>query len=888
MPTETGSVRVRQSLREVDSLPPGPEQVAAAERTMALADDEGDRQQQIQARINLVAVYEACHPGEHELPHLSWLLNELADPVSPITQRQRFEVLWECRFALARTRRSARIPLKIVQRVYADIEQRYRSEGVSPNLYAKHRALLARDTESEAAAQRWAQAWRESPRDELSDCAVCDVAQQARVQAEDGDIEGALGHAAEILDGGRRCGEEPHRLLGLAADWAMRLGHVETAEDYHRTGWALVVDRPWFAAAAAEHLIYLARAGRVGRAIRLAVRVEPLLDGLRDDYERLWATAIVSRVLRMARGHGLLPTAIGGRPAAEVIADLDATARDLSARFDQRNQTKRISRRVAASTRLSPYDVQASAPAQRLDLLERRLLGAPQVSPGSRRARPTSILSYADALYFASDALDATAVTRLVENWWADRPTLLPANTEVEHRAVAYLDRRALASQAARRSETVVDDLLRSATSAAEQSGHEATIRRTRVEVAHRAALAGDAQAWTDAITEVNALEAAGEYDEAAGALMALSRHPDPVMGTTLAQRAAELFRRAGKPHWEASALQAAGYAAAYTDPLLATTLLDRAFGLASQADRPQLAVAVVATQGKAAWIRGDLVKARALFADAVAGADHFGATDPFALRSEYAELLLADQAWADLREVANELADQAMASGAATELGIAHRLLGLAEHHLGADAAAVESLEPALAPLAERPDALTARTLWTLGSSWANLDRADLSVAPLSTAASRFGASGALADAAAAREAAGRNAQSVGQTGPAAVQLAAAAQLYRRLGERDRMVGSLTALAEAFSADERTDDALATLATVMDEARDVGGEMSIPEEERLLGRLELQAASVLARAARPDAAAEMFSAAERRLSRHGDADDQRALARIRATVEAD
>ena len=142
MPTETGSVRVRQSLREVDSLPPGPEQVAAAERTMALADDEGDRQQQIQARINLVAVYEACHPGEHELPHLSWLLNELADPVSPITQRQRFEVLWECRFALARTRRSARIPLKIVQRVYADIEQRYRSEGVSPNLYAKHRALL--------------------------------------------------------------------------------------------------------------------------------------------------------------------------------------------------------------------------------------------------------------------------------------------------------------------------------------------------------------------------------------------------------------------------------------------------------------------------------------------------------------------------------------------------------------------------------------------------------------------------------------------------------------------------------------------------------------------------------------------------------------------------
>lgn len=302
-----GTVAVERSLRALDTLSPGPEQVAAAERAVALADEHGTPNQQIQARINLIAVYETSRPGEHELPHLSWLLNQLRDAGPALTERQRFEVLWECRFALARTRRSARIPLKIVRRVYADIEKRYRTEGVSPNLYAKHRALLARDTDTPEVARRWLAAWMESPRDKLSDCAACDQAEQARAMAADGDYEGALGHAAELLDGNRRCGEEPHRLYGRAADWSMRLGLVDQAEHYHRIGWTLVAGQGRFAAAAADHLIYLARAGRSGRAVRLALQVQPFVGDALDDFDRMYTAAILTRVFRFARGHQMLP-----------------------------------------------------------------------------------------------------------------------------------------------------------------------------------------------------------------------------------------------------------------------------------------------------------------------------------------------------------------------------------------------------------------------------------------------------------------------------------------------------------------------------------------------------------------------------------------------------
>ena len=49
-----GTVVVERSLRALDTLSPGPEQVAAAERAVALADEHGTPNQQIQARINLI------------------------------------------------------------------------------------------------------------------------------------------------------------------------------------------------------------------------------------------------------------------------------------------------------------------------------------------------------------------------------------------------------------------------------------------------------------------------------------------------------------------------------------------------------------------------------------------------------------------------------------------------------------------------------------------------------------------------------------------------------------------------------------------------------------------------------------------------------------------
>ena len=54
---------VDQALRVADALPPGEEQVERSEQALALAEQVDDFTLLVQARINLVAAYDACRTG---------------------------------------------------------------------------------------------------------------------------------------------------------------------------------------------------------------------------------------------------------------------------------------------------------------------------------------------------------------------------------------------------------------------------------------------------------------------------------------------------------------------------------------------------------------------------------------------------------------------------------------------------------------------------------------------------------------------------------------------------------------------------------------------------------------------------------------------------------
>lgn len=898
----TTAADAEQALRVADALPPGEEQVATSERALSLAAEAGDLRLQVQARINLVAAYDAAAPGARELPHIAWLLGALAEDRADnragaaqkragreggsITERQRFEILWECRFALHRTRRSSRIPLAVVNRIYVDIERRYRAEGVSPNLYAKHRALLALDLDDEAVLDRWLRVWRESPRDDLSDCEACETATDARFLAAAGDLQGALDRSTDLLDGRKGCDQEPHRLYGEAADWAMRLRRVDAAEAYHRAGWLRVSGRPGFVSAMAEHVMYLVRTNRPGRAVRLALSMVPMLSdraGQRlDDVDRMRGSAVVARVLRAGRGHRVSPLVVAGLPLDTAIANFDGIARELAAAFDARNRTDRVSRRLARLVKITPYPDIASEEARSVDLLDIALTRAqppprPPVVP-----LPDTAVGYAAELLAASDAFDATRVMQLVNGWATHRLEMLPVGEPLQHFSVSYLERRALVSDRAQIEESFVEELLDGAAEAARMSGSEPAVQRVEVELLHRQALGGDDSAWSRAEKLVDELEGAGELREAAAALMTLSRNPDAAQGMEYALRAAELYERAGQPRWQVTALQAAGYAGVWADPERAEALLLRAYTMAIHEALPAVAVAITATRAKLAWQTGNLDLAVLGYRDAVTASSEVGVTDPLGLRSELCDVLLQAGEWEELIDEAHELLAR-LEPGDALHRALAHRVLGLGLLETGNVHEAAEVLEPAVLALDRAGEPLHGVTSWTLGRALLGSARPDLAAPHFVAAASAFQAQGRLADAAAAHEAAGATLGQSGVTASAAEHLVAAARLSRHLGDVRRMVTSLRQLAGVQAAAGRVTEALSTLGSVIPEARTVAAAQSQGaqqraqsfaepiEEQRLRGLLEHQAALILMDGGRSDEAAPLLEDALTLLSTSGE-----------------
>ena len=867
---------VDQALRVADALPPGEEQVERSEQALTLAEQVDDFTLLVQARINLVAAYDAAAPGDRELPHIAWLLGRLeGNPDGPdqVTDRQRLEILWECRFALARTLRSSRMPLEDVQRVYHDIEHRFRAEDVSPHLYAKYRAFLARDIDTDEVLERWLGVWRGSPRDSLSDCEVCDIATDARFLAEAGDLAGALERAADLLEGRKRCDREPHQLYGEAADWAMRLGRVDIAEAYHRAGWLMVAGRPLFASAMADHVMYLVRTNRPGRAVRLALALVPLLNDRLDDVDRMQGSAVAARVLRAGRGHRLAPPMVSGRPLDEVIRSLDGSARELAAAFDQRNGTDRVSRRVSGLVRIAPYPETASEEARAADALDVDLARQAEVSFEPPRVPvPGSVLGFADELLAASDRFDATRVMELVNGWASLRERMLPVTDPVEHLAVSYLDRRALASERAQNDESFVDVLLASASESARMSGSVPAIQRVEIESLHRQALAGDESVWPRAHKLADELEAAGELTEAAGALMALSRNPDPVRGMNDALRAAELFDRAGQPRWAVTALQTAGYAGVWADHAEAESLLQRAYDGAVEHELPAVAVAIIATRAKLAWQTGDIDAAVLGLREAVARADEVGVADPLGLRAELCEVLLQAHEWEELIDEAHALLVR-LAPGDVQRRVFAHRLLGVGLLATGNAHEAVEVLEPAVVAMGQRRPDARGRELDPRPRP--GRQRAARPGDPaLRHGRAGYEADQRLRDAAAAHEAAGLTLFQCGSHGRAAEHLVNANRIARRVGDQQRMISSLRLLANLQGVQGRVNEALSTLRSILEEARAVPpADMSAPplDEEQLRGQIQHQAALILIDGNRPKEAEEALVEAIPLLTQHGE-----------------
>ncbi|WP_371878320.1 hypothetical protein [Corallococcus exiguus] len=359
---------------QAEELPEGDAKVRALEEAVRLTDAHGDVPLGYELRDSLIDAATFGGYPDKALVAFAWCRGQQKkDP-------QRFDpedMLWKQKWVVGRLDEFPHISRKQIADALDDVEQSFAKLDAGKRAALKLRYQMARDMgdmgDTEEAERLW-EAWLVTPRDHLTDCRVCELDDELDHHVDKGEWEQAIQKAKPILDGRQSCAEIPHLTLGTLLYPFFKLERMKEARDCHMRGYAMVAKNREFLATVGEHLEFLALTGNLSRGLTL---LEKHLgwalehSSYRDRFSFYTASSfLLGQVvadgrdevsLRLPRAFAL--HAVDGGYGTRALKDwLESQARDIAARFDARNGTKRFTGLLARNevlakeARLFPLD----------------------------------------------------------------------------------------------------------------------------------------------------------------------------------------------------------------------------------------------------------------------------------------------------------------------------------------------------------------------------------------------------------------------------------------------------------------------------------------------------------------------------------------------------
>ncbi|MBE1533631.1 tetratricopeptide repeat protein [Actinomadura algeriensis] len=346
---------VFELMRRAEELPYGEARTVLVEDALRRADAAGDEELAFRVRLRLTNAY---HYGAEPAKAFATFSRTLADhDRDPGRFGETHTLLWQMKAVVNSLTKFPEIPLDRTYAVLDDMERRYRAGGHSPQAVYHYRCAVARHVGDDSALD-WFAKWRAAERDELSDCAGCDPTGMMYQLIDAGRFDEALEVAAPVLDAELTCSEQPQGVQTALMQVYLRTGRYAEAADMHRRAYR--VNRTQLADLAdiGEHLEFCGLTGNEARGLEILERHLGWLDRAPNPHSAMRFAASAALVLgrAAAAGHGtatLRRPAAGERAAADVPVDglraeLATFARDLAARFDERNGTSRQGEKVRA------------------------------------------------------------------------------------------------------------------------------------------------------------------------------------------------------------------------------------------------------------------------------------------------------------------------------------------------------------------------------------------------------------------------------------------------------------------------------------------------------------------------------------------------------------
>ncbi|MER5947877.1 tetratricopeptide repeat protein [Streptomyces sp. NPDC001904] len=342
---------LRRAMAENAAQPEGPARGARAELLLTGAEKLAEPLAVIEALGHQLQMYNYSSEKDKMFVPFARLLRMWDEHPEEFDAYETHSLHWVFKWMSGGMLNQPHIPLASMEKWLGEMEHRYRVAGHSERAVRMSEFYVADHVGDEERATRAYEAWLAADRDEMADCHACELNGQGARQSDLRDDERALELWRPVLEGEHTCAHEPHATLAASLLPLLRLGRPEEARAHHLRGYRLVRQMESMRGAFASHVEFCALTGNEARAIELLTERPAYFtdsgnpDGLMDF---LAVTALVmDRLVELGLGEQSVPGPSGRAwTAAELAVHARGEAQALASRFDERNGTDRVGRRV--------------------------------------------------------------------------------------------------------------------------------------------------------------------------------------------------------------------------------------------------------------------------------------------------------------------------------------------------------------------------------------------------------------------------------------------------------------------------------------------------------------------------------------------------------------
>jgi hypothetical protein len=342
----------------------GEEQISLREEAVRLADLTGDLRIQYFAREVFVRACVFGGAGEKALVAFSWLLAQFDQHPGRFDQ---WAILWKYKWIVNSIHEFPQVPKARIYEMIDDLSARSQQAGYSLRAVYNQRYRLEKHWDNRELALEYFEKMQAQPRDELSNCPVCEIDERVSFAIYCGDDERGIALAQPLLNGDEKCATVPHRTYGNLLLPLVRLGRYKEALLYHRRGYEMISGNQAFVDRLADHLIFVTVTKNLERGIQLLEKHYSWTESNRDllgHFAFFRAACLLFEVLAESGAEAgalvklNLPPTFPLHSAAAQYEPLQLAnwfrekAAGIARRFDKRNETDFFMRKLAETSNL--------------------------------------------------------------------------------------------------------------------------------------------------------------------------------------------------------------------------------------------------------------------------------------------------------------------------------------------------------------------------------------------------------------------------------------------------------------------------------------------------------------------------------------------------------